>query len=71
MEYYTLLTIGYMLSEHQMYLTAWFPSEDACWDVLLNVGGFYDQINATEGHCDVSEVVSHLIRPKLRPWQEE
>ena len=68
MEFFTLLTIGYTLAEHQMYLTVWFPNEDACWDVLLNVGGFYDQINATEGHCDVSEVASHLVRPKLRPW---
>ena len=56
------------LAEHQMYTTVWFPSEDACWNVLLNVGGFYDQINATEGHCDVSEVASHIVRPKLRPW---
>lgn len=68
MEYFTMLTIGYELAEHQMYLTAWFPSEEACWDVLLTSGGFYDKINATEGHCDVSEVASHMIRPKLRPW---
>ena len=68
MEYFTLLTIGYTLAEHQMYTTVWFPSEDACWNILLNIGGFYDQINATEGHCDVSEVASHIVRPKLRPW---
>ena len=54
-----MLTIGYTLAEHQMYTTVWFPSEDACWNVLLSVGGFYDQINATEGHCDVSEVASN------------
>lgn len=68
MDYFTMLTIGYTLAEHQMYLTAWFPSEEACWDVLLTSNGFYDKINATEGHCDVSEVASQIVRPKLRPW---
>jgi len=68
MEFFTLLTVGYTVAEHQMYLTAWFDSEDACWDILLTISGFYDKINATEGHCDVSEVASHVVRPKLRPW---
>ena len=68
MEYFTLLTIGYTIAEHQMYLTAWLPSEKACWDILLTSNGFYDKINATEGHCDVSEVASQIVRPKLRPW---
>ena len=68
MEYFTMLTIGYTLAEHQMYMTVWFPSEEACWNILLESGGFYDQINATEGHCDVSEVASRIVRPKLRPW---
>ena len=40
-----------------MYTTVWFPSEDAV--ILLNIGGFYDQINATEGHCDVSGRVTN------------
>tara|TARA_R100001460_G_scaffold43656_1_gene79982 strand:- start:163 stop:369 length:207 start_codon:yes stop_codon:yes gene_type:complete len=68
MEFFTLLTVGYTVAEHQMYLTAWFDSEDACWDVLLTINGFYDKISATEGHCDVSEVASHVVRPRLRPW---
>ena len=68
MEFWTLLTIGYSVMEHQMQFSIWFPTEDACWSVLLDNGSLYDQINATEGHCDVSEVTSHLVRPKLRPW---
>ena len=51
-------------AEHQMYTTVWFPNEDACWNVLLSVGGFYDQINATEGHCDVTgyQRWEHIVR---------
>ena len=68
MEFWTLLTIAYSVMEHEMQFSIWFPTEDACWSVLLDNGSLYDQINATEGHCDVSEVASHIVRPKLRPW---
>ena len=66
MEYFTLLTADTLGGTPAMYTTIWFP-KDACWDILLNIGGFYDQINATEGHCDVSEVASRIVKPKLRP----
>ena len=56
------------LAEHETCIHCLFRSRGTCWNVLLNIGGFYDQINATEGHCDVSEVASHIVRPKLRPW---
>ena len=68
MDYYTLLTMGYMLMEYEMYVSIWFTSEEDCWSVLLNSGTLYDQINATEGHCDVSEVASRIVRPNIRPW---
>ncbi len=68
MDYYTLLTMGYMLMEYEMYVSIWFTSEEDCWSVLLNSGTLYDQINATEGHCDVSEVASRIVRPEPRPW---
>ena len=68
MDYYTLLTMGYMLMEYEMYVSIWFTSEEDCWSVLLNNGTLYDQINATEGHCDVSEVASRIVRPNIRPW---
>ena len=68
MDYYTLLTMGYTLMEYEMYVSIWFTSEEDCWSVLLNSGTLYDQINATEGHCDVSEVASRIVRPNIRPW---
>ena len=68
MDYYTLLTLGYTVLEYEMYVSIWFSSEEDCWSVLLNNGTLYDQINAHEGHCDVSDVISRLVRPKLRPW---
>ncbi len=68
MDYYTLLTMGYTLMEYEMYVSIWFTSEEDCWSVLLNNGTLYDQINATEGHCDVSEVASRIVRPNIRPW---
>ena len=68
MEYYTLLTLGYTLLDNMMYVSIWFPSEDDCWSVLMNNNTLYDQINAQEGYCDVSDVASKIIKPKLRPW---
>ena len=68
MDYYTLLTIVYPLLEHDMQFSIWFSSEKECWSVLINNGTLYDQINAEEGYCDVSEVASHVVRPKIRPW---
>ncbi len=68
MEYYTLLTLGYTLLDNMMYVSIWFTSEDDCWSVLMNNNTLYDQINAQEGYCDVSEVASKIVKPKLRPW---
>lgn len=68
MEYYTLLTLGYPLLDNIMYVSIWFASEDDCWSVLLNNNTLYDQINAQEGYCDVSDVASKIIKPKIRPW---
>ncbi len=68
MDYWTLLTIVYPILEHEMQFSIWFPSEKECWSVLINNGTLYDQINAEEGYCDVSEVASRVVRPKIRPW---
>ena len=56
MEFWTLLTIGYSVMEHQMQFSIWFPTEDACWSVLLDNGSLYDQINATEGHLSLIHI---------------
>lgn len=68
MEYYTLLTLGYTVLDNMMYVSIWFTSEDDCWSVLINNNTLYDQINAQEGYCDVSEVASKIVRPEIRPW---
>jgi hypothetical protein len=68
MEYYTLLTIVYPLMEHDWQFSIWFPSEDECWSVLMSRVSLYDKINATEGYCQISDVVSKLIKPVARPW---
>lgn len=68
MEYYTLLTLGYTLLDNMMYVSIWFSSEDDCWSVLLNNNTLYDQINAQEGYCDVSDVASKIVKPRIRPW---
>ena len=68
MEYYTLLTLGYSLLDNMMYVSIWFTSEDDCWSVLMNNNTLYNQINAQEGYCDVSEVASKIVRPEIRPW---
>ena len=68
MEYYTLLTLGYSLLDNMMYVSIWFTSEDDCWSVLMNNNTLYDQINAQEGYCDVSEIASKIVRPEIRPW---
>lgn len=64
----TLLTLGYQVLDQTMYVSIWFPNEEDCWSVLLNNGTLYDQINAQEGYCDVSEVLSKLVKPLARPW---
>lgn len=68
MEFFTLLTVFYTIAEHEIHFSIWFLSEADCWRVLLEDGGIYEQVKATSGHCDVSKVASHIVRPKLRPW---
>ena len=68
MEYWTLLTLGYQVLDQTMYVSIWFPNEEDCWSVLLNNNTLYDQINAQEGYCDVSDVASKITKPKIRPW---
>jgi hypothetical protein len=67
MEFFTLLTIAYVMNGHQLEAKIWFENESDCWSVLLKNETLYDQINGEAGWCDVSEVPSKLIRPKIRP----
>ena len=68
MDYWTLLTLGYTVLDNMMYVSIWFSSEEDCWSVLMNSNTLYDQINAEMGYCDVSDVASRTVAPKLRPW---
>jgi len=68
MDYWTLLTLGYTVLDNMMYVSIWFSSEEDCWSVLMNSNTLYDQINAEMGYCDISEVASRTVLPKLRPW---
>jgi len=68
MDYWTLLTLGYTVLDNMMYVSIWFSSEEDCWSVLMNSNTLYDQINAEMGYCDISEVASRTVSPKLRPW---
>ena len=54
--------------EHHMQFSIWLPSEEACWNMLMGSDALYEQINATEGHCDVSDVANKIVKPKIRPW---
>ena len=68
MDYWTLLTLGYTVLDNMMYVSIWFSSEEDCGSVLMNNNTLYDQINAEMGYCDISEVASRTVSPKLRPW---
>ena len=68
MDYWTRLTLGYNVLDNTMYVSIWFKTEEDCWSVLLNNNTLYEQINAVEGYCDVSEVASKIVKPKIRPW---
>ena len=68
MDYWTLLTMGYNVLDHTMYVSIWFSNEESCWSAVLEKDSIYEKINAVEGYCDVSEVASRIVKPKLRPW---
>ena len=68
MTFYTLLTIVYVMGGQPLEVKILFADEEDCWSVLLNSDTLYEQINATEGHCTVSDIPSKLVKPKPRPW---
>lgn len=67
MEFYTLLTIVYLMGGQTLEAKILFASEDDCWRVLLDTDTIYDQINGQAGFCEVSHIPSHIVKPKLRP----
>ena len=67
MEFFTLLTIVYLMGGQTLETKILFASEDDCWRVLLDTDTIYDQINGQAGFCEVSHIPSHIVKPKLRP----
>ncbi len=67
MEFFTLLTIVYLMGGQTLEAKILFASEDDCWRVLLDTDTIYDQINGQAGFCEVSHIPSHIVKPKLRP----
>ena len=45
MEYFTMLTIVYVMGGQPLEAKILFASEDDCWNVLLDTDTIYDQIN--------------------------
>ena len=67
MEFFTLLTIVYLMGGQTLEAKILFASEDDCWRVVLDTDTIYDQINGQAGFCEVSHIPSHIVKPKLRP----
>ena len=58
-----------MVGGHLQEAKIWFPSEDACWSVLVDRDTLYDKINGEAGWCIASDMLSSkIVKPKLRPW---
>ena len=68
MEFFTMLTIVYVVGGQPLETKILFASEDDCWNVLLDTDTIYDQINGQAGFCEVSHIPSVVVKPKLRPW---
>ena len=56
-----------MVGGHRQETKIWFPSEDACWSVLVDRNSLYDKINGEAGWCIDSEIPSKIVKPKIRP----
>ena len=68
MEYFTMLTIVYVMGGQPLEAKILFASEDDCWNVLLDTNTIYDHINGEAGFCEVSNYPSKVVKPKIRPW---
>jgi len=68
MEFFTMLSIVYVMGGQPLEAKILFASEDDCWDVLLDTDTIYDRINGQAGFCEVSEIPSVIVTPKIRPW---
>lgn len=62
-----MLTIVYIMGGQPLETKILFASEDECWNVLLDKNTIYDRIDGQAGFCEVSDILSKLVRPKAKP----
>ena len=62
-----MLTIVYIMGGQPLETKILFASEDECWNVLLDTNTIYDRIDGQAGFCEVSDILSKLVRPKAKP----
>lgn len=77
-EYFTAMVISYSVQDLEIETAVWFESEKHC-STAMNSGsadGIYNHLYDLYGNdimmvCQKTDVVSKLIKPKLRPRKEE
>lgn len=73
--YYTALVISYALGGEEVKTVVWYDREQHCQEAMRVVDPLYSQLYDLYGNdimvsCYVSEKVSYILRPKLRPEEE-
>jgi hypothetical protein len=73
-EYFTALVLHYEVQGKELQTVVWFENEDHCQEVLQNdvAMPLYEELYDLYGNnimmfCEVSEDVSRIVRPRLRP----
>lgn len=75
--YFTALVFHYAIGENTVSAAIWYDSERHCIEAMNEryVDPLYNQLYELYGSdimvsCEVSDVVSYQIKPKLRPEEE-
>ncbi len=73
-EYFTALVLHYEVQGKELETVVWFETENHCQEVMQNdvVMPLYEELYDLYGNnimmfCEVSENVSRIVRPRLRP----
>lgn len=71
MEFFTALLISYAIDDAYVETRLWFDTEKRCETAMRNSDDLYDTLYSlyddTMMACQRSDVLSHSIRPRLRP----
>ena len=75
--YFTALVISYSMGEQEAFATVWYDRERHCQEAMDDglSDPLYTQLYELYGNdimmeCVVSEEVSEVIRPRMRPKEE-